>query len=188
MIQEIARGAETAWRAGPLIAGNAVEGEARALADPADNRRIVGHVSEATLAQVDQAFAAATHAFSDWSRWPAEERAACLERAADLMEAHRPELMAMAVREAGKTIPDALGEVREAVDFCRYYAARARADFAQPNRLVGPTGETNEVSLHGRGVFVCISPWNFPLAIFTGQVSAARPATRSSPSRPNKRR
>ena len=89
------------------------------------------------------------------------------------MEAHRPELMALAVREAGKTIADALGEVREAVDFCRYYAARARADFTQPNRLNGPTGETNDVSLHGRGVFVCISPWNFPLAIFTGQVTAA---------------
>jgi RHH-type proline utilization regulon transcriptional repressor/proline dehydrogenase/delta 1-pyrroline-5-carboxylate dehydrogenase len=156
-----------------LIAGDAVAGEDRALADPADNRRIAGHVGEATRNHVELALAAASDAYDDWSRWPAEERAACLERAAGLMEAHRTELMALAVREAGKTIDDALAEVREAVDFCRYYAARARADFARPNRLGGPTGETNEVALFGRGVFVCISPWNFPLAIFTGQVTAA---------------
>ncbi|NKB50154.1 MAG: bifunctional proline dehydrogenase/L-glutamate gamma-semialdehyde dehydrogenase PutA [Alphaproteobacteria bacterium] len=165
--------AESDWRAGPLIAGEMGKGEARVVTDPADNRRIAGHVYEAATAHVDQAFAAATEAFDDWSRRSAEERAACLERAADLMETHRPELMALAVREAGKTLDDALNEVREAVDFCRYYAARARRDFTQPNRLPGPTGETNDVSLHGRGVFVCISPWNFPLAIFTGQVTAA---------------
>jgi RHH-type proline utilization regulon transcriptional repressor/proline dehydrogenase/delta 1-pyrroline-5-carboxylate dehydrogenase len=173
LLAEMAAAMEKEWRAGPLIAGDAVAGEDRALADPADNRRIAGHVGEATRNHVELAFAAASDAFGDWSRWPAEERAACLDRAADLMEAHRTELMALAVREAGKTIDDALAEVREAVDFCRYYAARARADFARPNRLGGPTGETNEVALFGRGVFVCISPWNFPLAIFTGQVTAA---------------
>jgi len=173
LLAAIAAAAEKEWRAGPLIAGEEGKGGGRALADPADDRRIVGHVAEATPEHVDKAFDAATEAFDDWSRHPADERAACLERAADLMEVHRAELMALAVREAGKTIGDALSEVREAVDFCRYYAARARADFAQPNRLNGPTGETNEVSLHGRGVFVCISPWNFPLAIFTGQVTAA---------------
>jgi RHH-type proline utilization regulon transcriptional repressor/proline dehydrogenase/delta 1-pyrroline-5-carboxylate dehydrogenase len=81
--------------------------------------------------------------------------------------------MAMAVREGGKTLPDALAEVREAADFCRYYAARAREGFAGPHRLAGPTGEENSLALHGRGVFVCVSPWNFPLAIFTGQVAAA---------------
>src|SRR5436309_6367233 len=81
--------------------------------------------------------------------------------------------MALCVREAGKTIPDALAEVREAVDFCRYYAARARADFAAPLALPGPTGERNQIALNGRGVFACISPWNFPLAIFMGQVTAA---------------
>ena len=79
----------------------------------------------------------------------------------------------MCVREAGKTVPDSIAEVREAVDFLRYYAARARQDFGAPVRLPGPTGESNELSLHGRGVFACISPWNFPLAIFTGQVAAA---------------
>ncbi|AGA33010.1 Bifunctional protein putA [Thioalkalivibrio nitratireducens DSM 14787] len=92
---------------------------------------------------------------------------------ADLLEAHRPELMARCVRETGKTIPDSVAELREAVDFCRYYAARARAEFAQPQVLPGPTGEHNEIELRGRGVFVCISPWNFPLAIFCGQVAAA---------------
>jgi RHH-type proline utilization regulon transcriptional repressor/proline dehydrogenase/delta 1-pyrroline-5-carboxylate dehydrogenase len=83
------------------------------------------------------------------------------------------ELLVLCVREAGKTVVDAVAEVREAVDFCRYYAARARADFAEPLVLPGPTGEANQVALHGRGVFACISPWNFPLAIFVGQVSAA---------------
>ena len=173
LLAGMAAAAGQEWRAGPLIAGDTLEGESRALADPADNRRLVGHVAEASAEHVDQAFAAATEAFADWSRRPADGRAACLERAADLMEVHRAELMALAVREAGKTIGDALAEVREAVDFCRYYAVRARADFAEPYRLDGPTGETNEVSLHGPGVFVCISPWNFPLAIFTGQVAAA---------------
>jgi RHH-type proline utilization regulon transcriptional repressor/proline dehydrogenase/delta 1-pyrroline-5-carboxylate dehydrogenase len=173
LLAEMIAAAETDWRAAPLIAGKAGQGDSKPVADPADNRRMVGHVVEASVEDVVQAFSAATDGFGDWSRWPAERRAACLDRAADLMEVHRPELMALAVREAGKTIDDALNEVREAVDFCRYYASRARADFAQPNRLIGPTGEANDVTLHGRGVFVCISPWNFPLAIFTGQVTAA---------------
>ena len=173
LLAEMAAAADREWRASPLIAGDEGNGADRALADPADNRRTVGHVAAATTDHVDRAFAAAADAFADWSRQPAEERAACLDRAAELMETHRAELMALAVREAGKTIGDALAEVREAVDFCRYYAARARAEFSEPNRLNGPTGETNQVSLHGRGVFVCISPWNFPLAIFTGQVAAA---------------
>ncbi len=108
-----------------------------------------------------------------WDATSADERAACLDRTADFMEQGRAELMALCVREAGKTIPDALAEVREAVDFCRYYAARARADFGRPQTMPGPTGEHNELALHGRGVFACISPWNFPLAIFTGQVAAA---------------
>ncbi len=86
---------------------------------------------------------------------------------------HREPLMALAVHEAGKTWPDAVAEVREAADFCRYYALLAERHFAQPEPLKGPVGETNALELHGRGVFACISPWNFPLAIFTGQVAAA---------------
>jgi RHH-type transcriptional regulator, proline utilization regulon repressor / proline dehydrogenase / delta 1-pyrroline-5-carboxylate dehydrogenase len=96
-----------------------------------------------------------------------------LERTAELFEQHTAELLALCIREAGKTLPDSVAELREAVDFLRYYAAEARRGLAQPLRLPGPTGETNDLSVHGRGVFLCISPWNFPLAIFTGQVAAA---------------
>ena len=101
-----------------------------------------------------------------------DARAACLERAADLLDARRADFHALLVREAGKTIGDAISEAREAIDFCRYYALQARRQFS-PQRLDGPTGELNELSMHGRGVFACISPWNFPLAIFAGQVTAA---------------
>jgi RHH-type proline utilization regulon transcriptional repressor/proline dehydrogenase/delta 1-pyrroline-5-carboxylate dehydrogenase len=161
------------WSAAPLIGGAARGGTARPVTNPVDRRQTVGQVIEAGKAEVEDALARASRAAEGWDATPAAERAACLERAADLMEQSRAQLMAMAVREAGKTLPDALAEVREAVDFCRYYAARARADFAQPLPLPGPTGERNQIALHGRGVFACISPWNFPLAIFTGQVTAA---------------
>ncbi|MDH3597616.1 MAG: bifunctional proline dehydrogenase/L-glutamate gamma-semialdehyde dehydrogenase PutA, partial [Rhodospirillales bacterium] len=167
------RAAAGGWRAAPLIGGVAQEGRARDILDPADRRRRVGEVVEAGPEQVEQALARARRAAPGWDATPADERARCLERLADLMEQDQAGLMALCVREAGKTVGDALAEVREAVDFCRYYAARARADFAGPEALPGPTGERNEIRLHGRGVFVCISPWNFPLAIFTGQVSAA---------------
>src|SRR5690606_1987562 len=102
-----------------------------------------------------------------------EERAAILRRAADAIEADTAELVARCVAEAGKTVPDALGEIREAVDLLRYYAARAVRLFAAPAAMPGPTGERNELRLQGRGVFLCISPWNFPAAIFTGQIAAA---------------
>jgi len=120
-----------------------------------------------------EARARAARAARGWNATPAAERAACLERAADLMTGQMPRLIAFCQREAGKALPDGVAEVREAVDFLRYYAARAKADFGAPLPLPGPTGERNEISLHGRGVFLCISPWNFPLAIFTGQVAAA---------------
>ena len=165
--------ATAGWRGHPIVGGGEQKGPAREVRDPADRGRVVGSVVEAGPEQVDQALARAARAAPDWDATPAGERAACLERAANLMEARMAELMALCVREAGKTIMDAVAEVREAVDFCRYYAARARADFGAPKVMPGPTGERNELSLHGRGVFVCISPWNFPLAIFTGQVTAA---------------
>ncbi|MEA1014894.1 L-glutamate gamma-semialdehyde dehydrogenase [Sphingosinicella sp. LY1275] len=110
--------------------------------------------------------------FTAWSWASVEHRASRLERLADLLEEHRDTLMALAVQEAKKTIPDALGEVREAVDFCRYYAQQARTGL-QPVELPGPTGERNVMRLEGRGAWVCIAPWNFPLAIFLGQVTAA---------------
>ena len=114
----------------------------------------------------------ALDAFPEWSATPLDERADCLDRLADLLEENRSELMAIAVQEAKKTIPDALSEVREAIDFCRYYAARARTDL-MPVELPGPTGERNVLRHEGRGVWVAIAPWNFPLAIFLGQVAAA---------------
>ena len=110
--------------------------------------------------------------FRDWSDTPLNKRVACLEKLADLMEERREELMAVLVQEAKKTIPDALGDVREAIDFCRYYAAQARLNLA-PIELPGPTGERNVLRMEGRGVWACIAPWNFPLAIFVGQVAAA---------------
>jgi len=153
--------------------GAAPEAGAHAITNPADRRMRVGMSRDATPAQIAAAFDSAAAAQAAWDRAGGEARAACLEKASDLLEARRADLHALLVREAGKTITDAVSEVREAVDFCRYYARRAREQFAAPRTLEGPTGELNELSLHGRGVFACISPWNFPLAIFAGQVSAA---------------
>lgn len=132
---------------------------------------------------VEPAFKAALRGFAQWSLWTAEKRAACFEKLALLLEQNRAELMALLIREAGKTLSDAQGEVREAVDFCRYYAARAKNDF-QTYDLPGPTGERNQIRLSGRGVFVCISPWNFPLSIFLGQIAAALMAGNSVIAKP----
>ncbi|HTZ34955.1 MAG TPA: bifunctional proline dehydrogenase/L-glutamate gamma-semialdehyde dehydrogenase PutA, partial [Stellaceae bacterium] len=159
--------------AAPIVAGEAVRGPAATVFDPSDRRRAIGAVVAADGAAVEAALAAATRAAPQWERMPASERAAILERAADRFEADREALMALIVREGGRTIPAALSELREAADYLRYYASRARADFAAPLALPGPTGERNGLALHGRGVFACIAPWNFPLAIFTGQVAAA---------------
>ena len=173
MGEAMSRAADKRWKAEPLIGGKARHGTAEPVCNPAWNSQEVGQVTWATPAQADEAVAMAARAAPQWAATPADQRAKCLERMADLMEEHLAELMALCVREAGKGIPDAVAEVREAVDFCRYYAQRCRLDFGAPMPLPGPTGEKNEIALHGRGVFVCISPWNFPLAIFTGQVTAA---------------
>jgi RHH-type proline utilization regulon transcriptional repressor/proline dehydrogenase/delta 1-pyrroline-5-carboxylate dehydrogenase len=160
------------WSAAPVVDGSASGGAARPVRDPALRARTVGHVVEATPSNVESALAVAAREAADWSATDVDVRARCLERAADLLEAEHPAFMGMAVREAGKTVSDAVGEVREAVDFCRYYAVRAREAFAS-KELSGPTGESNRLNLAGRGVFACISPWNFPLSIFMGQVAAA---------------
>jgi len=122
--------------------------------------------------------------FDRWSQTPAATRASHLEAAADLLEGRMAELVSLIVREGGRTYADAVSEVREAADFCRYYALQARLHFAQPKVLSGPAGERNELHLHGRGVFACISPWNFPLAIFIGQVAAALAAGNSVIAKP----
>ncbi len=168
-----AAAAKGRWRAAPVVGGRERAGTARRLANPARLDETVGEVLEADAALVDEALGLARAAQPGWDRRPAAERAAILERAADGLESRLGEFVALCVREAGKTVPDSIAEVREAVDFLRFYAARARADFGRPVALPGPTGESNELELHGRGVFACISPWNFPLAIFTGQVAAA---------------
>ena len=169
----MADAAKAPWRAEPLVDGRAAAGGERPGFDPADSTRRVSTIVEADERAVAAALASATGAARGWDETPAGHRALALDRLASLYEDHMPALMALAVREGGKTLPDAVSEVREAVDFCRYYAARARADFTRPIELPGPTGEKNRMELHGRGVFACISPWNFPLAIFTGQVAAA---------------
>jgi RHH-type proline utilization regulon transcriptional repressor/proline dehydrogenase/delta 1-pyrroline-5-carboxylate dehydrogenase len=140
---------------------------------PADPSIVVGSVAEADASTVAAAVEAALASFDAWDRTPAAERAAALERAADLIEARRDRLMALLAHEAGKTLDDGIAEIREAADFCRYYAAEARRLFGRETLLPGPTGEENRYRMRGRAAFVCISPWNFPLAIFLGQVGAA---------------
>jgi RHH-type proline utilization regulon transcriptional repressor/proline dehydrogenase/delta 1-pyrroline-5-carboxylate dehydrogenase len=144
---------------------------ATAVLNPARLVERVGGIDEVDAAQAAQAVAAACEACSAWERRPVAERAALLQRAADAMEAQHDRLVALLQREAGKTLLDAHLEVREAIDFLRYYAVEAIA--LAPRTLPGPAGESNVLRLAGRGVFVCISPWNFPLAIFVGQVAAA---------------
>lgn len=161
------------WRAGPIVGGERLAGDKKDIFYPADREQRIGQVESATAEQVVHAIDIASAAQSAWDGTPAGERADHLSRAADLFEVHEAELLAMCVREAGKCVPDSISELREAVDFLRYYAAGARREFTEPMPLPGPTGESNHLLLHGRGVFVCISPWNFPLAIFTGQVAAA---------------
>ena len=172
------------WRAAPLVPGAVVSGNALPVTNPADRRQTVGEWQPADSAAVEKALANAVAAQPAWDRTPAASRAAILEHAANLLEQRMPDYIALCVREAGKTIPDGVAEVREAVDFLRYYAAQARAQFGAPEHLPGPTGESNQLQLQGRGVFVCISPWNFPLAIFLGQVSAALAAGNSVIAKP----
>ena len=168
-------------KAQPLIAGDAMRGKPINALSPVTGERI-GSVEEADAELLDLALKI-THGYGD-KPMPGHERAAVLDRAADLLEVRRGFFMALCAHEAGKTLPDGLGEVREAVDFCRYYAELAREHFSAPHRLPGPTGESNDLYLQGRGVFASISPWNFPLAIFMGQVAAAFAAGNSVIAKP----
>ena len=172
------------WHATPLIPGSENRGATIAVTNPSDRRELIGRWQATDESQVDQALQNAQYAYPGWDRLPAASRAKILEHAADLMEERMPELIALCVKEAGKSLSASVAEVREAVDFCRYYAQQSRKLFGQPEKLPGPTGESNELQLHGRGVFVCISPWNFPLAIFIGQVAAALAAGNSVIAKP----
>jgi RHH-type transcriptional regulator, proline utilization regulon repressor / proline dehydrogenase / delta 1-pyrroline-5-carboxylate dehydrogenase len=168
----------------PIVDGIERARPAKPVLDPSDRRRQAGEAGEATAEDVSAALEAAAQAQGAWDRQGGPARAEALERAADLFEADRPHLMALLVREAGRTVANALSEVRESVDFLRYYAQEARTRFAEPRSLPGPAGERNMLSLAGRGVFACIAPWNFPLSIFTGQVAGALAAGNSVLAKP----
>ncbi len=185
LLRKIAN-ANMLYEAASLIGGEIHKGGiSHNVTNPADSKAIVGTLWPAKKPFINKAFAAAEESFASWSKTPTETRAQALEKLADLLEKNRDELITLCVHEAGKTIPDALAEIREAVDFCRYYAERGREDFSEKGtRLQGPTGERNILTMHGRGVFVCISPWNFPLAIFTGQIVAALMAGNSVIAKP----
>lgn len=170
------------WAACPIIAGHYQDAGRSSSSsspnsypstNPANSGEIIGSLVLATVEQAQAALISADAFQPKWRHYPVLERAALVDKVSDLFEAHRAELYALLMREGGKTLADAIDEVREAVDFCRYYAQQARTQLADPQQLPGPTGEQNQMVLEGRGVFVAISPWNFPLAIFTGQVIAA---------------
>ncbi len=171
LLAEVGEGASASAGAAPLLEGVALASIEREIISPIDGS-IVGTVYDGDDAVARSAVAAAAAGFPAWATTPPEERASALERAADRLEVNRGRLLALLQNEAGKTLDDALAELREAVDYCRYYAAQARTTLA-PQQMPGPTGESNVLRYRGRGVFACISPWNFPLAIFLGQVSAA---------------
>ncbi len=144
------------------------------IMSPADLSRAVGRVYVADEKVIDKTFEHAKTGFQAWDRTPIEKRAIALEKLADLIEDNAQQFYNLCVHEAGKTIADIEAEIREAVDFCRYYAMHGRRVFdPSGEKLIGPTGESNMLHHQGRGIFVCISPWNFPLAIFTGQIVAA---------------
>lgn len=161
------------WDAAPIINGRESKGDAKEIRAPYNTEALVGKVIESTEKDIISALDITQKSFMSWSITPAIKRAEIIERFANLLEENQFEAISLCMKEAGKTISDCIAEVREAIDFCRYYAARGRELLDAPKIMTGPTGELNELSLHGRGVFVCISPWNFPLAIFTGQVVAS---------------
>ena len=159
--------------AGAIVGGELIAGSARKVSDPSLRSRVIGSVSDATTDVAVKAVKLAAQAQFGWDALGGAKRAEILSKAADLFERDAATLIGLCVREAGKTIANGISDVREAVDFLRYYAGLARSEFSEPKLMPGPTGERNELSMHGRGVFACISPWNFPVAIFTGQVAGA---------------
>ncbi len=165
--------AETAVKAHPLIPGVKAHRGGVDVRSPAQPDRVVGTIAQASLGDIDAAMRSARGGFKKWSRTPVDVRAAALARAGDMLEEERDRFMVLLSLEAGKTLDDGIAEIREAVDFCRYYGGQASGLFKEAKIMPGPTGEENRYGWRGRGVFACISPWNFPLAIFLGQVTAA---------------
>ncbi|WP_041651501.1 bifunctional proline dehydrogenase/L-glutamate gamma-semialdehyde dehydrogenase PutA [Anaplasma centrale] len=173
--EEVSAFDSTSWKAYPIIHGQDIEGgELYEVFSPASLSTKVGEVLFATAEHALQSVDAARSSFHRWSNTPVGERADILEHAADLLEKEgRGKFFSLLIREGGKVIPDAVAEIREAVDFLRYYARLARDQLTDPIKLPGPAGEENYLYFESRGTFVCISPWNFPLAIFLGPIAAA---------------
>jgi len=172
--QSINQFMQNKWQASPIVSGKKIITDLQHLVrSPYDQSQIVGDVNWANAEHVTQAISDAEHAFTGWSARTMAERAACLLKMADLLEQNMPELVAICHKEAGKTIQDSIDEVREAVDFCRYYACFSQDKLAQAEPYIDFRGQQQHQQLGPRGVFACISPWNFPLAIFLGQVTAA---------------
>ncbi len=184
LMSDLANLSDKIYQAPSLVSGKAVGGEKSAVTSPADQKLVVGYEQHASDPDIERALAAALDAQPGWNEAGGEARAVILEKLGDMIEEDRITYIDLLVREAGKTIADAISEIREAADYCRFYASEARSKFKTPLFLKGPTGESNELSLHGRGIFICISPWNFPLAIFTGQVMAAIAAGNSVIAKP----
>ena len=180
----IAARVQTPPVAGPIISGRSIARAAKAAYAPADSRREIGRASEAAPDDVDAAVDRARRAQPAWDALGGPGRAPMLRAMGDALESRMDALVALLALEAGKTLTDAVSEVREAADFCRYYACAAEREFGQPRALRGPVGELNQWGLFGRGVFACISPWNFPLAIFTGQIAAALAAGNAAVAKP----
>ena len=174
--------AKPIYSAHPIIDGKERPAQRRSVLSPASGETI-GEVSDADETVAREAMTAAQRGFARWSATSVEKRAKALDHAGDLLEQRRGAFIALLQSEGGKTLDDCVAEWREAIDYCRYYAAQARLSLA-PQAMPGPTGETNELRYRGRGVFVCISPWNFPLAIFLGQVTAALAAGNSVVAKP----
>ena len=174
LINDVIDDSKTLANSTPIIAGKDQEGEKpHEILAPYDHGIVVGHASNASELQIDLALSSAQQAQDDWNAIGGTARGDILRKAANLYEENQSHLVSLLIREAGKTLDNAIGDIREAVDFLRYYADQAEEKFSKPQILPGPTGERNELHMIGRGTFVCIAPWNFPLAIFTGEVSAA---------------
>ncbi len=184
LLAEVKKLASKTYRAAPIVDGKALGSGGDVVTSPADPTLQVGVVHNASASDIDVALASAEKAHFAWNEKGGNVRADLLDAVGASFTRHMYELMGLISREGGRTLNDALSEVREAIDFCHYYAAMARRHFAEAELLTSPTGERNQLALQGRGVFLCISPWNFPLAIFAGQVAAALAAGNSVIAKP----
>lgn len=173
VLAQIAQHKNTLYNGAPTTMALGIARTITERFSPIDRQHRLGKVTQAHPEDVQETLKLATKAFPSWQATKAAKRAHYLENMAALLEKHAVEFYSLLMFEGGKTLDDAVGEVREAIDFCYYYALQAKLHFQEPQTLTGPTGELNQISLHGRGVIACISPWNFPLAIFLGQVTAS---------------